>query len=744
MSSTSARRDPAASGVVLGVLAVLTLALASPGAFGQAPFLEYDFETGGLGDFYNPMGMQAISLCEDGIVPAGEVVLDDGEALFTNDTVFGVSMLLLHPDTVESSFPEDSRDYTVRVAIKLESVNEISLLLRTRMKLNEEQSQIDALYERAYSISILAEGNDAEFPDGLLGIAEFTDCHNLIEHPEWVGAAGEGFARVAPPFPISAGQWYWLEATVQGDDDGGPVLLAAKLWPEGEEPPAGHMVIVTDLDGLDHIPETLDPVNEAQVAFGVSFDFDQQPGATCRIDNLTVTEAQGCPEAPLTATRELWGDTILAEGRETALYEPGTEYEVRIALSDVREEGACAAPTDVHIVETVPPGWIVSGVSHDGVEEEGTITWDLNLQADVAPLTYTVNPSEGGHVAFQGEITETAGGYLHMVAGSSEAASSESLPPVSDFGSIQHWLILGSFLREVPGAAPGEAELARDYLTDGDLLETDIQPKAGDTIEPDYMGDAASTGLAPNSLGRNPDDIPTWIEWRDYDDLDDRIDFESIYGDQDDVMCYALTYIHALADVTVNFGVSSDDSIYILLDGKELHKHNGGRTALDRSYMDTPLTHANLKDVTLTEGWHTLVVKVFEGGGEHNFRFGFVDELGLEIPGGDPDVEISLTPGEGPSGPMFRRGDANSDESVDITDGINILNYLFLGGETPSCLDAADTNDSGDVDITDAIFVLNYLFLGGEEPPAPGPGPDCGVDMTEDSLVECVYAAACP
>lgn len=90
----------------------------------------------------------------------------------------------------------------------------------------------------------------------------------------------------------------------------------------------------------------------------------------------------------------------------------------------------------------------------------------------------------------------------------------------------------------------------------------------------------------------------------------------------------------------------------------------------------------------------------------------------------------------------FRRGDATGNGQTDITDGVFILNYLFLGNRAPGCLDAADTDDSGTVDLSDAIRILNYLFLGGGAPPAPGPAA-CGPDPVEDNLGDCVYEAAC-
>lgn len=87
---------------------------------------------------------------------------------------------------------------------------------------------------------------------------------------------------------------------------------------------------------------------------------------------------------------------------------------------------------------------------------------------------------------------------------------------------------------------------------------------------------------------------------------------------------------------------------------------------------------------------------------------------------------------EDTTGPVFRRGDTNSDGGVDLSDGVATLGFLFLGAGDPKCLDAADANDSGAVDLGDAIYTFNYLFLGGSD--IPPPFESCGSDPTNDSV----------
>ena len=80
---------------------------------------------------------------------------------------------------------------------------------------------------------------------------------------------------------------------------------------------------------------------------------------------------------------------------------------------------------------------------------------------------------------------------------------------------------------------------------------------------------------------------------------------------------------------------------------------------------------------------------------------------------------------------IFSRGDVDSSGLIDITDAVQILNYLFQGGAQPGCLETADVNNDTNVNLTDSVFLLTYLFLGGEPPAAPGPpdfGTGCGTD----------------
>ncbi len=93
----------------------------------------------------------------------------------------------------------------------------------------------------------------------------------------------------------------------------------------------------------------------------------------------------------------------------------------------------------------------------------------------------------------------------------------------------------------------------------------------------------------------------------------------------------------------------------------------------------------------------------------------------------DSTLVFKISLQEGISGKRFLRGDANSDNRINISDPSFILNYKWKGGREPLCFDAADANDDEMIDSSDAIYLFVYLFLTGAPP--PNPFGECGFDL---------------
>ncbi len=64
------------------------------------------------------------------------------------------------------------------------------------------------------------------------------------------------------------------------------------------------------------------------------------------------------------------------------------------------------------------------------------------------------------------------------------------------------------------------------------------------------------------------------------------------------------------------------------------------------------------------------------------------------------------------------RGNVNGDseDAVDISDLIFLVDYSFSGGEAPGCSEEADVNGDLGVDISDLIYMVDYSFSGGASP----------------------------
>jgi len=68
------------------------------------------------------------------------------------------------------------------------------------------------------------------------------------------------------------------------------------------------------------------------------------------------------------------------------------------------------------------------------------------------------------------------------------------------------------------------------------------------------------------------------------------------------------------------------------------------------------------------------------------------------------------------AGPSYVCGDANGDATVDISDAVYLIAYIFSGGAAPNPLLAGDANCDSTVDISDAVYLIAYIFGGGTAP----------------------------
>jgi hypothetical protein len=225
----------------------------------------------------------------------------------------------------------------------------------------------------------------------------------------------------------------------------------------------------------------------------------------------------------------------------------------------------------------------------------------------------------------------------------------------------------------------------------------------------------------------------TGIGYGDDDDATVLLDMQGSYGA---VFCRREVLIAAPGELEkVSLRVLYDDGVVVFVNGTEVARLNVPAGAVSRTLLASGTVEPRTATVSiparlLVVGRNVIAVSV------HNSA---LDSTDLSF---DATLFESLRPPGTRCDATFRRGDADGDGVVNITDAVLTLGFLFLGSRTPSCIDAADADDDGKVELTDAVYVLSFLFLAGRPFPPPA-SPACGVDPTADAL-GCQQPVDCP
>jgi len=113
------------------------------------------------------------------------------------------------------------------------------------------------------------------------------------------------------------------------------------------------------------------------------------------------------------------------------------------------------------------------------------------------------------------------------------------------------------------------------------------------------------------------------------------------------------------------------------------------------------------------------------------------DSCDLEMPSNDVNGNGELDECE----IRFIRGDADGVQGIRLADAVLLIGRVFGENSIPGCLEAADANADGSLDISDGISLLYYLYAGGTAPPPPF--PDCGI-IPAGAFFPCDDHPTCP
>jgi hypothetical protein len=201
---------------------------------------------------------------------------------------------------------------------------------------------------------------------------------------------------------------------------------------------------------------------------------------------------------------------------------------------------------------------------------------------------------------------------------------------------------------------------------------------------------------------------------------------------------------NAQASATPTTALITDGEALVTLDGSGSNDGDDGAQGITYEWtqVDPPNPAFGGSTFATPDAAMTEVV-IRQGAGTYRFRLD-IDDGQLCDNSASVEVEVEVI-----AGVLFVRGDVDSSGTVELTDGVIALGFLFSGGPPPACFDSADVDDGGSVELTDAVIIFTWLFLGGPPPQAPTPsattypGQDCGIDPVDDALDCAVAGAVC-
>jgi hypothetical protein len=65
---------------------------------------------------------------------------------------------------------------------------------------------------------------------------------------------------------------------------------------------------------------------------------------------------------------------------------------------------------------------------------------------------------------------------------------------------------------------------------------------------------------------------------------------------------------------------------------------------------------------------------------------------------------------------IYTCGDCNNDKTIDGSDVVYLINYLFINGPAPTPTQTGDVNQDAVLNTADVVYLINYVFIGGPSP----------------------------
>ncbi len=183
----------------------------------------------------------------------------------------------------------------------------------------------------------------------------------------------------------------------------------------------------------------------------------------------------------------------------------------------------------------------------------------------------------------------------------------------------------------------------------------------------------------------------------------------------------------------------SGETFQILIDGQPLDSRDQNNGAFG-AYIITENQGQLTIDINMSDylpGEYDLNITVIDIDGYHEMAGTelnpTIEPFIIEEYGTQKETTIHVTKEGGIC------GDVDDSGSVNVSDAVAIINYVFVGGYEPDPYWTGDVDNSGSVNVSDAVYIINYVFVGG---PAPNCGDHSAVNTCKDPTLGMTYKEA--
>jgi len=482
-------------------------------------------------------------------------------------------------------------------------------------------------------------------------------------------------------------------------------------------------IVVLVIDDAGPQPPTLDPVAD-------------QVGSEVSVIAFTVTSSDPDEVPPIITIEDMpTGATFTDNGDFTATFDWTTtfydagSYVVKIIATDIDDPGlqdSIFVNIVVNDVNQLPKIALIPNTTTYNIFEGDTLVIDIITEDDDGTLPSIVQDSIAYPPADNMTLVDNGDGTAQFTFTPDYTQGDDEIQLSVQYAA--QFLAIDAVYDTAFAASatvtinvyPRNQAPEIQVLYDGSTLEADtldFSINEGDTLKFDVVSSDPDGGLPAvraENLPTNSSFYSIWVYRKTFTFIPDftqagdyEVTFIADDGEAEDTLIANVTVTEAGNQPPV-FSVTLPDTIVAIVDYERLDMltasdPEGGSCVIT---VDTVLPYAIFVDSGNGVATHSFIPNMTQDGEYYTVTFTVEDQLGA-TDAIQTTFKVMQT----------MRGDANTDNQLNLLDILYIIDYLYEGGEPPASTEAADANYDGSINLMDGTYLVNYFYKSGPPPP---------------------------